>query len=279
MSNNPENFIINERPPLVTTDELSVDYGYLERAVASIRDEGGTLPAVINDEKTQGHWQDVIKQMDDKIKAINPKREEVKSPYLAAGRTVDGFFQGVIQRVGALRKEITDLTDGYLTRKRDEERRVREEAAAKLRAEQEAAAKLAREAQERADRQAAQHRKAASEASRAKAEEAERESARLREEAAAAEVAAQAKSADLSRTRSDGGSLGSLADTWNFRILEIEDLKGAAIWPFVSRDAKEKAVRAFMKANAPRNLAPGEKWEPKGLEAVEFYRESKGKYR
>ena len=269
----------NERPPLVTTNELVVDYGYIERDVAQIREEGGTLPPIINDEKTQGHWQDVIKLIDAKVKAIDPKREEVKRPYLTAERTIDGFFKNALAHCMELRKEITDLTDDYLRRKRDEERRIREEEARRLREEEQRKREEAEAARQRAEKLEQQRKATASNAKTAAAEAAEREAQRLSDEAAAAEVAAQASSAELSRTRSDGGSLGGLADSWNFRILDIDQPKGATIWAFVSRDAKEKAIRAYMRQNAPKNLAPGEKWEPKGLEAVEFYRESKGKNR
>lgn len=56
-----------------------------------------------------------------------------------------------------------------------------------------------------------------------------------------------------------------------------ESVIPSVVWPYVAEEDKEAAIRAFMKANAPKNLAPDATWQP--LEGVEFYRESKGQYR
>jgi hypothetical protein len=89
----------------------------------------------------------------------------------------------------------------------------------------------------------------------------------------AMEQSAQAKSADLARTRSTTGSLGTLKDTWGFSIGEIDAVKGSPLWPYVKREHKEAAIRAYMNANAPKNLPEGQDWQP--LAGVKFFRTSK----
>lgn len=262
---------------LISIDSLEIDYGHLRRTMEKAVNANGVIPEAITDEATQGIWQDRVTAFDAMAKHIESTRVEAKRPYLTAERTVDGYFQRLLLDISRARGAIASVTDAFLRRKRDEERKRREDEARRLREEQEAKAKAAREAEERARKAEERRRKTESVDAQAKAEANAAEARRLADEAAAAEVAAQAKSADLSRTRSDSGTLGTLGERWNFRITDASKIKGAPIWAFITVAAKEQGIKAYMRANAPKNLAPDASWQP--LDGVEFYRESKGQYR
>ncbi len=53
----------------------------------------------------------------------------------------------------------------------------------------------------------------------------------------------------------------------------VEGVTMNAIWPYIDRAAKEEIVRAYMNANAPKNLPEGQDWQP--LAGVKFFRTSK----
>jgi hypothetical protein len=265
---------LTNRPPLITTDELAIDYK--DDPLASLEQRAEGVPAEINDDFTYGQWQDLIADINSEAKRLEALRVNVKEPYLRAGSTVDGFFNGLKQRASQATSKVLGPCQAYMRRKADEERRSREEQARKLREEQER-----REAeQRRAEEQAEKLREKRGPVREAKAQEAEsraalaaREAERLANEASAAEEQARAKSADLGRTRSATGTLGSLKDSWSFEITDIDMVRGAPLWPYITRAVKEQAIRAWLKANAPENLSENEDWQP--LKGVRFFRTSK----
>jgi hypothetical protein len=263
----------DNRPALITTDQLAMDYGHHETDVVAIELLLAGLPPVIDDDATSGVWNDKIKDLIvPKLKALESEREATKRPYIIAERTVDGYFQTLKARVTAAHGQIAGVVGSYLTRKRDaEQARLREEARQRAaladRERQEAA-----ERQRKADEAEAKNRHTAAANHRRQADEAAAAARAADEAAEAARKAAEASSADLARTRSVGGSLATLKDSWDFRIDDIEAVKGQKLWALVDRTAKEKAIRAYIRANAPKQLAEGEEWQP--IEGVHFFRKS-----
>jgi hypothetical protein len=254
---------------LITADDLTIDHQNLIDAIADIETFLPDIPDRIDDDETSGEWQDVASRITAVMKAIEANRETVKAPYLTAGRAVDGFFKALEKRCLVVADKVRSPIAGYLRRKAEEERQRREQEAARAREEK---ARLQREADEARRREEAatraatqaKHQQAATKAEAAADEAAHRASFFERE--------AQAKSADLSRTRSTGGSLATLEDVWDFEIADITKLKGAALWPFVTAAAKEAAVRAYIKANGPGPEHKGP-WEP--IDGVKFFRTTK----
>ena len=254
---------LTNRPPLITTDELAIDYK--DDSLTSLEARATGCPAEINDDETYGQWQDLIADINSEAKRIEATRVAVKEPYLRAGSTVDGFFNGMKQRALKAVTPVSNVCRAYMLRKADEERQRREAEARRLREEQERREAEARAAQERADKL---KRESLKQQAQEQADLAAREANRLANEATAREEQARAKSADLGRTRSATGTLGSLKDTWKFEVTDIDEVKGSQIWGFVKREHKEQAIAAYMKANAPKDLS--EDWQP--LKGVRFYR-------
>jgi flagellar biosynthesis GTPase FlhF len=237
------------------------------------------LPATCEDEDTAAKLADAIKSCTTFTKTSEATRLAANEPYRASIRTVDGFFKSQSDPIDKLKTKMGAILTDYQRRVADaerrrleaiaaEERRVAQEAERKAREE----ARLAREAREAEERRAEEARKAAAElAGKAKreAEEAERKRAaaaaaelKQQEDLAAAardkareakqvqNVAkedASAKAADLSRSRSNSGSVASLRSTWDF---SVED---PALVPREYLSVSEGAIRTAIKANTSKD--------------------------
>ncbi len=263
----------DNRPPLVTLTELRSDYGHYLEQLDHMKLSALECPVEINSDDISGRWQEWIKDLDKVVKSTEASRVDAKQPFLAAERSIDGFFKGLQDDISKVRRDVANIVASYLTRKRDAERARLEAEARKKREEeerlrQEAAdrAEAARKAEERNRPTEADNKQLQADIASQKADEAA-------SQAAAAEKQSHAKSADLARTRSAGGALGTLGDHWDFEITDIALVKGAPIWAYITHDAKEKAVRAYMRANAPKTVTPGQDWQP--LAGVRFFRTSK----
>lgn len=267
------NRVVGAGDNLITTDRLAESFAPFEQTLSAYEQEAANIPTSINTDKESGTLQDLYKEIDAHAKAIEGARIDVKEPYLNAGRTIDGFFKGLTTRAEASKNKIGSVIQSYLRRKADARRREEEEAARKLREEEAEKRRLAEEARLRAEELAAANKPKRADAQQAKAAEAEDAANNAGMEAFERESNAQAKSADFARTRSAAGSLGTLADTWNFRIDDIDAVKGAKLWPLVARIEKERAIRQYIKLHAPKQLAEGEEWQP--LDGVTMFRASK----
>ena len=270
----------DNRPPLVSLSLLEVDHSALVVRVAELEEKAGEQPDRIDDDVTQGRVQDVIKEIDKEVKNAEATRVAVKEPYLEAERTVDGFFkQGLMARLFTVRKKLDTVATAYLRRKADEERARRLEAERKLREEQEKLRKAQREQEERERKLREQNRQKQADAAAEQARAAQAQREAMEAERMYAQQEAQAKNAELARTRSaESGSLGTLRTTWDFNIEDIDEIPPRALWPYISRDAKEKAIRAYIKANSPKDEAVADReWQP--LAGVQMFRKSDGVFR
>lgn len=71
-----------------------------------------------------------------------------------------------------------------------------------------------------------------------------------------AEKAAEAPAADLARTRGEYGSVGTLQERWDYRVVDWPAVDLEALRPFLARDDIEKSIRAFINVNkGDRELA------------------------
>lgn len=253
---------------LITPDFLEANYPASE--LSNLENRASQCPVEITDAATYGIWQDTIADIATEIKRIDAQRKDVKAPYLQACGTIEGFFKGLEKRATDASKQVTSVCTAYMRRIRDEEIRRRKEEARKLREEEERKRLEAETKAEEARKLEEANKPKRAETKQAQADDAARESQTLGQHALAVEQSANAKSADLSRTRSATGTLGSLKDEWDFSITDIEKIQGSPIWPYIKREHKEMAIRAYMKANAPKNLPPAEQWQP--LRGVNFYR-------
>ena len=190
----------------------------------------GRAPEAVEDDDTAGKLSDFIKQISACIKNANAARVAAKEPYLQGGRSVDGFFKTVSDPLDKAKRAMESRLGTYLRKKADEERRRREEEA--------------RKAEEEARAQAAAMRDSEDLDAAVAAEQ----------DAQKAAKEADAKAAEMSRTRGDYGAVASLRTTWDFEILDYDNIPIRLLQPHLPRSAVEQAIRSFIKAGG-RDLA------------------------
>jgi hypothetical protein len=194
-------------------------------------------PDVIRDDEADKELSDFLVQIHKAMKRIEANRTEEKEVYLAGGRTVDGFFKSVHSPLNKWYKTLDERLTYYKSQKEQAERRRREE-------EQRKADEIARLAAEEAARQAAAITKESDLNLALRAEERAVEAAAV---ALKARQAAQAKAAELSRTRSDHGSVSGLRVRWTGHYTERAKLDLEALREHLSDDALNQAIRSFVK--------------------------------
>lgn len=195
-------------------------------------------PATVTDDDVAGKTADLVKMIAVCIKNAEADRVARKDPFLRGGQVVDAVFRGVTEPLTKAKAEIERRLTLYQREKADAERRRREEIARQEREEAERRARAAAEAEAKAQTEADLDRAIAAEAL-AKQQQAD---------AIEAQRAAEAKPADLSRSRSDMGAVASLHRFYDFTDLDREAIDLETLRPFIPLDAIEKAVRAFIKA-------------------------------
>lgn len=215
-------------------DRLAEKHAALADRATELLGAEERLPAIENDDAA-GKVGDYVKLVAAAVKAATAARVAEKEPFLAGGRTVDGFFASrMIDPLGQLKFRVENKLGAYLRAKADRERREREAEAARLAVE---AAKREAEAL------------AAMEAAKAPIAETALDAALEAQQAsAAADKAAAAKPADMARTRGDYGSVATLRQEWTFADLARAELDLEALRQHIPADALERALRSFIKA-------------------------------
>lgn len=267
------NFVPSDADPLM--DRLTEQYAALRARTDELVSALDRVPATI-DETTIDRAAGFVKQIKAAASEAEKARKGEKDDFLQAGRKVDGFFGGIVETLRNVAGEVERRMQAFLTAKAAEERRRREEEARRAREAAEAAAAEARRIREEEDRRAREAAEAERKrlaalradddaaaslaAQKAAAEAAERaeqeriareaqalvEAQRLREEAEEAERRAQAKAADMARTRGALGGTATLATSLEF---EVTDKLAAirALAAYIDDAALDKAARAYIR--------------------------------
>lgn len=248
------------------TSALAADYAASAEAVAKLLDEAREAPTSIENDEQMGVLARLVKNFRDATSRLEAFRVAEKEPHFRAAQAVDGWFFALIDKCARRdRKAKPGAADILQARIDDYQQR-------KLAAEQERrrleAEKLRREAEEKARREAEERQKAeearlAAERARkpetaaakeAIAEQAEQaasaakvESHAAAEKAEDAYVETLARPADIVRTRVDEGPLVTMQRVGYAEIEDETKLDKEKLWPFISLDAKEKALRAWAK--------------------------------
>lgn len=196
------------------------------------------VPEAITDDETAGKVGDFVKQIATCMKAADTARVGEKEPFLAGGRTVDGYFKALTDPLDKAKGAVQQRITLYLREKEAAERRAREEAA---RLEREVAEAKRREAEAAAAAMVNQ-------SSLDDAVAAELAAKKASADAAAADKAANVNAAELSRTRGDYGSVASLVTFWDFKDLDRDKIDLQVLRHHIPVDALEKAVRSFIKS-------------------------------
>ena len=257
-------------------ERLAREYGQFTETVESLLDEAGAIPERIEDEPTKGKVASLIKRMRDAGKRIEGVREVEKVPYLRRGQGVDMFFNGLANRLfksnkrdrdgigDSLAQRLTDYDTRILLAEQERRRKEAAEAERKAREAREAEAKAAREAEERrlaAERarlpETRETKQEAAVAAEATASEARIEAAVAADHAEAAYVETLARPADIMRQRGADGILTTMAREFYAEVVDANLLDKEALWPFISLDAKEKALRQWAKTTGHRQQMAG----------------------
>lgn len=245
---------------------LQQDYAYIPTSVEELRAEAAAISLPINDDGTKGVVMSLIKRMRDQAKAIIGIHELEKAPHYRRGQGVDQFFFGLHEILAkrnprdkagladTLNAALTDYDNRLLAaeqeRRRLEAERLAREARAKAQAEEEARRKAeeARLAAERARLPATQEAKGAiAEQAAIQVAATAADATTSADRAEEAYISTLAKPADIMRTRGNDGTLGTMKREPYAEIEDASKLDMAVLWPFISLDAKEKALRAWAK--------------------------------
>jgi hypothetical protein len=210
-------------------------------------------PEVITDVETKKSMSDFEVQIAGAMKNGKGRRESDKAPVLEAGRMIDGFYNaGIRDPLQEAKAEINNRITAFDVEQEKAERKRREEEAAKERAAAEAAEKAAEEAAAKVEDDEGLNTAIA-------AEEAATDALNA---AAEATENADAAAADISRTRSQAGTVSSLRTTWKGELTDRDTLDLEALRSHIPEAALKSAINAFVKAGG-RELSGARIYEHK----------------
>lgn len=199
------------------------------------------VPAKCEDDEMAGKLGDLIKQLTACSKGLDALRVGEKEPFLKGGRIVDGFFNRFIEALdgdkssGSAKNKVGKILSAYLVWKEAENRR-------KLREQQEAEAREAqRLADEAAELEAAKMPEAA--------DDVMQQAAIMEKQAEKTGELAEAKPAELSRTRGDYGSVASLRTRWAATEIDFDKVDLNLLRPYIARTEVEKACNAYARTH------------------------------
>lgn len=225
----------NLPPEPTIIERLKETYSLEVGAVDDLAARANAAPAEIRSDDELAAIGDIAAAAGKKQRELDTLRETEKRPFLAAGREVDGFFKTPIDRLDRIKRAMTDRATKFQRAKADAERRAREEAERRARAE--------------AEERRLQAEKAAA-AGRIDDAVAEAEAAAQAERAARQATAeTAAKASDMTRVRSESGTLITTKTEMAFEVENYDAIPLDKLRPYLDRAAIDKAIRAFMKIN------------------------------
>lgn len=268
---NPRAVVGDNRGPAAaenTRKMLERDYAALAESVQAILDRARELPNPVETEAQVALYVPVVKDLRDTRARIDAFHKAEKEPLLRSGQAVDSFFFRLWDKLARREKNRGDAGALDVLQRRLDDFAARKLKEQQERAEREAAerARIARAAQEEADRlarEAEEKRLAAERARKPETVEAKGHIAAAAEQAAsAAKVEAAVASdqaygahvetlrrpADIVRQRTDEGMLTAGTEAYA-DVLDESKLDKAALWPYIGLAEKQKALRQWAKAN------------------------------
>jgi hypothetical protein len=195
-------------------------------------------PAVVEDDESAGKVADLVRLISACHKNAEAARVSSKEPYLAAGRLVDATYKKITDPLDAAKRKLESVLTLFQRRKAEEERLRREAEARRQREEED---RLRKEAAERAAKIETPEDLDAAIAIETAATQASAD-------ANAAQKAAEAKPADLSRARGDLGAVASLRRFWDFDQFSRDTLDLETLRSHLPEEGLKSAVRSFVKA-------------------------------
>lgn len=257
-------------------ERLSRDYAETVRTVDELEVRFNFMPAEIANQAEKDKVAALIKDMRDANKRVEGFRELEKQPHFRRSQGVDGFFFRLSERLFRRdRKDQPGAADTLQQRLTAYDSRILLAEQERRRLEAQEAERIARqkiEAQMKAEREAEAARLAAARARKAETTAAKTEAAQ-QAQAAASEAAVQsqiaadqadaarmdtyARPAEIMRQRGESGVMTTMARENYAEVIDEALLDKAALWPFISIDAKEKALRAWARNTGHRQQMAG----------------------
>lgn len=224
----------NLPPPLVTRDQLAVDFAHFSASIVELEDGCKVAPTILEDDEDLAQITRLATSVISLQKKIEGARKETVQPFLDAESTVNDFLKRELPlRLSTLKTALEASATAYQRKKSQREQARRDaDAAAARRLVDEAAAKVT-EAVKAGNVQAATA--------------AVKQADTLTTFANKASAAAAAPVNSMAKVSTDAGS-ASLVDNWTFDELNLDTVDLVALRPFFPRAAVEQALRAFIKS-------------------------------
>jgi hypothetical protein len=231
-------------PKPLSRDEINEYLAYacsalIERRdelVAALREMAATYET-IDDDDTLGVVAENMRMANTLRRSADDTRKQQKDPFLSGGRTVDLWFSTFGQPLSDVCEPIQRAMDAYGKRKLAAQRAAAEAERARAQAE--------------ADRQAER-------AAQRMTSEALNAAALAAQEADRAEIKANARPAELTRTRGDYGAVASVRSTWSWEITDIAAVPRQ--YMIVSPDSIKEAAKQRDPSGKPVAEIPGIRW-------------------
>ncbi len=223
-------------------ERLREDHGDLVKRRDDLLGAIERCPTVIEDgdEDMAGKLADFVdKQLTAFVKHAEAVHKDDKAPFLQAGRTVDSFMHALIDDINKGKTKVNAVRKTYADAKAAKERRRREEEA-----------RIAREEQERLEREAADKAaKIKEQGDLDNALQAEEEAEQAKIDADKAATAATVKPAELGKSRGAHGGQTTLKQFWNVAEIDRGVIDLEALRQHFTADALEKAANSWTNAN------------------------------
>lgn len=253
----------NQPPDLAkeVTDRMAQDYAEMANTVTALLGKARDMPETVDSEEQLRIFSDQVVDMRDTAARAESTRKAEKEPYYRSGQAVDGFFNGLIERLDKASKILTKRVNDYQQRKLSEERERRRLEAERLAREErdrrETEAKALREAEEKrlaADRarkpEAIEQKSAAADAAEIAASAAAAEAQLAADRAEEAHIDTLRKPSDMARSRFDEGRLVTMKQVGYAEIVDKMALDPVALWPFVKEEHALMALKAWAKTTS-----------------------------
>lgn len=234
---------ISEQLPIAFEDEVSF--------VGTLVGRAGSAPAKIEDEAGLNGVVGVIKDCRAAARKLDETRKSTKAPFHEAGKGVDSFFN-------ALTDKLTDQIDALTRRVTDYNERVERERRRRLAEEEQ---RLADEARARLDSAAGSDNRLEQDIAVDEAERAEAQRQAVRQEALK-------PSADLSRSRTEAGTV-STRKVWTFSVEDYREISLEDLRPYLSTAHIDAALRGYVRAHK----------DSRPLKGVHIYQKAKANIR
>jgi hypothetical protein len=224
----------DNRPALITIDQLKIDFAHVSNAVTLIETAVAELPSVLEDEEDLALVTKVASGVIKYAKQVEEIRDAEGRPHLEAQRVINAFFMHDFgKRLDDALTSLEARSKPYLKKKSDKEKAAREAIEAAAREKANAAAQAARDA-----------------ISTGNVEQVTRsliEANALADVAAKASQQAAAPVSQLTKTVTTQGS-ARLQERWTFTDLDVNRVDLNALRPFIKQAAIEQALRDFIKS-------------------------------